>query len=120
MMVVQCFVREWEKETASASATRRHRRGRRRESKHGEWEKPSARLSAMRSASSSDVGLGVHIAVGAGVSRIVCAVGFGARCGTARTSGRRPACSLSPTLPLSTIGVADTVKTTKSLRLPTI
>jgi hypothetical protein len=36
-----------------------------------------ARPSAMRSASSSDVGLGVHIVVGAGVNRILCAVGFG-------------------------------------------
>ena len=54
-----------------------------------------------------DVGLGVRRAVGSGVSRIVGAVGFGS-------------CEGSPSLPLSTIGVADTVKTTKSLRLPTI
>ena len=83
-----------------------------------------ARPSAMRSASSSDVGLGVHIVVGAGVTRIVYAVGFGNCVAWHRTDVRTKAgvqpVSLSPSQHGATVGVTDTVKRTKSLRLPTI
>jgi hypothetical protein len=46
----------------------------------------------MRSASSSGVDLGVHIVVDAGVSRIVCAVGFGNGVAWYRTDVRTKAC----------------------------
>jgi hypothetical protein len=71
-----------------------------------------------------DVGIGVRLAVGAGVSRLVCAVGFGiceAWSGTDvwTNVGVPP----SPSFPLSTIGVAPTdacaVKAVKSLSFPT-
>jgi hypothetical protein len=72
-----------------------------------------------------DVGLGVRLAVGAGVSRLVCALGFGSCVVWYRTDGRTNAgVPPSPPLPLSTIGTAPTdacaMKTTKSLSHPTI
>ena len=71
-----------------------------------------------------DVGIGVHLSVGAGVSRIVCAVGFGNCVAWYRRDVRTKASvqpvSLSPSQHGATVGVADTVKTTKSMRLPTI
>ena len=72
-----------------------------------------------------DVGIGVHIVVGSGVSRIVCAVGFGNCVAWYRTDVRSKAgVPPSPSLPLSTISAGPNdpaaMKTTKSLSLPTI
>ena len=71
-----------------------------------------------------DVGIGVHMVVGAGVSRILCAVELGNCVAWYRRDVRTKASvqpvSLSPSQHGATVGVADTVKRTKSLRLPTI
>ena len=70
-----------------------------------------------------DVGIGVHIAASSGVSRIVCAVGFGT-CGawSGTDASTKAGVPPSPSLPLSTIGAGPNdkvaMKTTKSLSLP--